>query len=82
MTCCRILHNMIIENEKGQPHNLDFDPNGEYFIPQRNGSRLYRFLEVHQQIQDMQTHVQLLEDLIYHHWQCLDKESFINKHVC
>ena len=43
----------------------------DYFaeVPERNPDRLEAFLAAHRGIEDAQTHRQLTQDLIDHHWQ-------------
>jgi hypothetical protein len=69
MTCCVILHNMIIEDERGLNLPCFYDNVGTRVRPKRNPNRLEGFLQTYQEIEDKATHKQLLNDLIQHHWQ-------------
>ena len=69
MTCCVILHNMIIEDERELNLPCFYDNVGTRVQPQRNPDRLEAFLAAHRSIEDAQTHHQLTQDLIDHHWQ-------------
>ncbi|KAK1613220.1 hypothetical protein QYE76_036893 [Lolium multiflorum] len=69
MTCCVILHNMIIEDERGLNLPCFYDNVGTRVQPERNPDRLEAFLAAHRGIENAETHHQLTQDLIDHHWQ-------------
>jgi hypothetical protein len=69
MTCCVILHNMIIEDERELSLPCFYDNVGTRVEPQRNPDRIEAFLETHRQIENASTHAQLVYDLKMHHWQ-------------
>ncbi|XP_071685313.1 uncharacterized protein [Lolium perenne] len=69
MTCCMILHNMIIEDERELSLTCFYDNVGTRVEPQRNPDRIEAFLETHRQIENASTHAQLIYDLKMHHWQ-------------
>ena len=69
MTCCVILHNMIIEDERGLRLPCFYDNVGTRVRPERNPDRIQAFLQTHREIEDSRTHNQLVEDLLQHHWQ-------------
>jgi hypothetical protein len=69
MTCCVILHNMIIEDERGLNLPCFYDNVGTRVRPERNPNRLEGFLQTYREIEDKTTHKQLVNDLIQHHWQ-------------
>ncbi|XP_074373857.1 uncharacterized protein LOC141714224 [Apium graveolens] len=73
MTACIILHNMIIEDERDihmEQEHFDTDAEIPTVTPSRNHPRnLREFIQVHQQIRDKQTHIQLQNDLVEHLWQ-------------
>jgi hypothetical protein len=64
MTCCVILHNMIIEEEKGLNFSCFYDNVGTRVRPERNPNRLEGFLQTYREIEDKATHKQLVNDLI------------------
>lgn len=69
MTCCVILHNMIIEDERDMNLEFFYDNVGSRVKPGRDPDRIQAFLQTYRQIEDANTHHQLQEDLIEHHWQ-------------
>jgi hypothetical protein len=69
MTCCVILHNMIIEDERGLNLPCFYDNVGTRVQPERNPDRIEAFLAAHRGIENAETHHQLTQDLIDHHWQ-------------
>ena len=63
MTCCVILHNMIIEDESdGVAQTHDFEAHGgQVEIPEyQDAAQLMNFLQMHQNLRDHQVHAQLL----------------------
>jgi hypothetical protein len=69
MTCCVILHNMIIEDERGLRLPCFYDNVGTRVQPQRNPDRIEAFLQTHRDIENTTTHAQVVNDLKVHHWQ-------------
>jgi hypothetical protein len=69
MTCCVILHNMILEDERGLNLPCFYDNVGTRVQPERNPNRVEAFLEAHHAIENANTHCQLRDDLVEHHWQ-------------
>ncbi|KAI5006218.1 hypothetical protein ZWY2020_033461 [Hordeum vulgare] len=69
MKCCVILHNMILEDERGLNLPCFYDNVGTRVQPERNPSRIHAFLEAHREIEDATTHGRLRDDLVEHHWQ-------------
>jgi hypothetical protein len=69
MTCCVILHNMIIEDERGLNLPCFYDNVGTRVQPERNPDRIEAFLAAHRGIENAETHHQLTQNLIDHHWQ-------------
>jgi hypothetical protein len=67
MKRCVILHNMILEDERGLNFPCFFDNVGTRVQPERNLSHLQAFLQTHWEIKDANTHNQLLNDLVEHH---------------
>ena len=62
---------MIVEDEgDGVAQTNDFEAPGEQVeIPEdQDGARLMNFLKMHQNLQDHQVHVQLLNNLVEHMW--------------
>jgi hypothetical protein len=73
MTVAVIMHNMIIENERDEEVDYDYDQDdGEVLRPeeyqQRDPLVLEEFLKIHHQIEDKETHVKLRDDLVEHLW--------------
>ena len=71
MTCCVILHNMIVEDEgDGVAQTNDFEAPGEQVeIPEdQDAAQLMNFLQMHQNLRNQQVHTQLLNDLVEHMW--------------
>ena len=71
MTCCVILHNMIVEDESdGVAQTNDFEAPGEQVeIPKDlNATQLMNFLQMHQNLRDHQVHTQLFNDLVERTW--------------
>jgi hypothetical protein len=75
MTCCVILHNMIIEDERGLTLPYFYDNVGTRVQPQRNPDRIEAFLQTHRDIENSTTHAQLVHDLKVHHWQLHGRRS-------
>ena len=69
MTACVIMHNMIIEDERGQPEDFNYEHVGTRVVPEKDENRIKRFLEVHRKIEDREAHDQLRDDLVEHLWQ-------------
>ena len=71
MTCCVILHNMIVGDEGyGVVQTNNFEASGEQVqIPEdQDANQLMNFLQMHQNLRDHQVHAQLLSDLVEHMW--------------
>ena len=75
MTCCVILHNMIVEDESdGVAQTHDFKaPREQVEIPKdqdvaQAATRLMNFLQMHQNLRDHQVHTQLPSDFVEHMW--------------
>ena len=69
MTCCVILHNMIVEDEDdGVAQTNDFEVPGEQveILKDQDTTQLMNFLQIHQNLRDHQVHMQLLNDLVEH----------------
>ena len=69
MTCCVILHNMILEDERGLNLPCFYDNVGTRVRPERELSRVQAFLQAHRDIEDAATHGRLRDDLVEHQWQ-------------
>ncbi|TVU11411.1 hypothetical protein EJB05_44996, partial [Eragrostis curvula] len=71
---CIIMHNMILEDERGQDVDFIYETEGTHVPevqPQRDEDRLTKFLEVQKKINNREEHHQLREDLVEHLWQRL-----------
>ena len=73
MTCCIILHNMIIEDERDMPENFWYITNGTLVELEYATNRILSFLKHQQKIKNPQVHTQLQQDLVEHHWQRLSE---------
>ena len=70
MTACIIMHNMIIENERENPEDYNYDFMGERVIVSCQQTSLFsQFLQVHRDIRNKQVHCQRQLDLVEHLWQ-------------
>ncbi|XP_006645484.1 putative nuclease HARBI1 [Oryza brachyantha] len=70
MTACIILHNMIVENERGeQDIDYNYDNEGERVTPSHTSTPDFdEFVRTHHDIRNRHTHSQLQEDLVEHLW--------------
>ena len=68
MTCCVILHNMIVEDARDLDLDLIYDNVGKRVKPARNPDSIRAFLQTYREIENKETHCQLKKDLIAHHW--------------
>ncbi|XP_034569256.2 uncharacterized protein [Setaria viridis] len=73
MTAAIIMHNMIIENERDEKEDYDYDQDGgEVLRPEEYQRRdpliLEKFLKIHQEIKDTRVHERLRDDLVEHLW--------------
>ena len=71
MTCCVILHNMIVKDEgDGVTQTNDFEAPGEQveISEDQDAAHLMNFLQMHQNLRDHQVHAQLLNDRVEHMW--------------
>ena len=69
MTCCVILLNMIIEDERDLNLEIFYDNVGSRVKPTRNLDRIQAFLETYREVEDANTHDDLQHNLIEHHGQ-------------
>jgi hypothetical protein len=70
MTACIILHNMIIEDERGSHVDYRFENMGEMVTPSHEeAATLTQFLQAHNDIRNKQVHCQRQVDLVEHQWQ-------------
>ena len=69
MTAYVIMHNMIIEDERDQLEDFNYEHVGTRVVPEKDENRIKRFLEVHRKIEDREAHDQLRDDLVEHLWQ-------------
>ena len=75
MTACIIMHNMIIENERG--HDLDYgfyDLMGRPVRVQHNQDRVERFLRTYEDMRDEDRHLELQKDLMEEWWTWYGKQ--------
>ncbi|XP_052156408.1 uncharacterized protein LOC127774168 [Oryza glaberrima] len=73
MTACVIMHNMIIDNERDEDVDFDYDQEDSEVLrkeeyQRRNKPVLEKFLKIHKEIEDRRVHEQLRDDLVEHLW--------------
>ncbi|XP_024315894.1 uncharacterized protein LOC100825708 [Brachypodium distachyon] len=73
MTACVILHNMIIDDERGEDVDFEYDQDDTEVLTKADYERrdpllLRKFLAIHRRIQSRHTHDQLRDDLVEHLW--------------
>jgi hypothetical protein len=69
MTACIIMHNMIVEDEKAEATDTNFDDIGIKVTPsQGNVPERNAFIEAHHKLRDPAMHSRLQQDLIEHNW--------------
>jgi hypothetical protein len=67
MTACVILHNMIVEDERGLPHGLDYDGGNTMVEPGRLESVDFsQFVDNVLHLQDETAHHSLRNNLVKH----------------
>lgn len=70
MTSCIIMHNMIVEDERDEHNDFNYDTMGENVkISHESTPELDEFIANYQTIKDRSTHTQLQDDLVEHLWQ-------------
>ncbi|XP_034586700.2 uncharacterized protein [Setaria viridis] len=70
MRACVIMHNMIVENERDEGDDLNYDGVGEKVnISHDETPELEEFIKNYRNIRDKDIHNQLQDDLIEHLWQ-------------
>ena len=70
MKACVIMHNMIVEDERGSQHNNTYEAMGEKVTVSRtHAEQLSSFLQMHNRIDDKAEHSKLQHDLVEHLWQ-------------
>ncbi|XP_076953407.1 uncharacterized protein LOC143627492 [Bidens hawaiensis] len=77
MKACVILHNMIIEDERDDGDNLNFEYDQLDDLPELSRdhtTEFMDFIERHLHIRDRSAHHQLQEDLIEHQWLLYSQE--------
>ena len=77
MTCCVIMHNMIVKDEgDATATTLKFENMDDPIqLPDQNPATFEEFIQMHQQIRHRPTHEQLKEDLIEHQWAVKKKNN-------
>ena len=69
MTCCVIMHNMIVEDERDDSlYDRDWQFQEELAVPQSGATTFARWVECHQEMRDETAHKQLPNDLVHHMW--------------
>jgi len=81
MTCCVILHNMAVEDERGLPQATiqDYENATELELLPKNMPTIAQLIENHKKIESREVHCRLQQDLMEHVW---DKfRNYRGKHV-
>ena len=69
MSCCVIMHNMIVEDERdGSLFDKDWEFSGEATVPQFGSTTFAGWIEFHREMRDKIAHRQLQKDLVKHMW--------------
>jgi hypothetical protein len=69
MTCCVIMHNMIVEDERDDSiYDQGWQFQGELVAPIPGPASFQDFLHCHHEIRDREVHQQLQKDLVDHMW--------------
>lgn len=72
MKACIIMHNMIIEDERGKSLPLTYDvregENNSFEVSHDHTAEFQDFIRNHLRIRDRETHTRLREDLVEHLW--------------
>ena len=70
MTACVIMHNMTVENERSNEiYNQGFQFQGDNVVHEHGGAATFAvFTQVHHQMRNWETHIQLQDDLVEHMW--------------
>ncbi len=70
MSCCVILHNMAVEDERGLPHPTvyDYEDGTEPELLPKNMPSIDELIENHKKIESRDVHSRLQEDLMEHVW--------------
>ena len=70
MTCCVIMHNMIVEDERDESiFDQGFDYQGENIEPlHQDPTTFEQFVQFHREMRDWHTHLNLQNDLVEHVW--------------
>ena len=63
MAACVIMHNIIIEDVRGEDVDYDYEGVGTTVRSCRNEDKIKRFARVHREIQDPVSHEQLCDDI-------------------
>jgi len=70
MRACVIMHNKIIEDERDEEDDFNYDVVGENVkISHDSTPELEEFIQNYKNIRDQQIHMQLKDDLVEHLWQ-------------
>ena len=70
MRACVIMHNMIIEDQRDEEDDFNYDVVGENVKSSNDSTpKLEEFIQNYKNIKDQQIHTQLKDDLVEHLWQ-------------
>ena len=69
MSCCVIMHNMIVEDERDDSlFDKDWEFSGETIVPQFGSTTFTGWIEFHREMRDKIGHRQLQKVLVKHMW--------------
>ena len=69
MSCCLIMHNMIVEDERDDSlFDKDWEFSGETIVPQFGSTIFAGWIEFHREMRDKIAHRQLQKYLVKHMW--------------
>ena len=67
ISCCLIMHNMIVEYERDDSiYDKDWQFGGETVVPQFGSRTFARWIEFHREMRDKTAHKQFQKDLVHH----------------
>ena len=69
MTCCVIMRNMIVEDERDDSiYDKVWQFRGDQVVPDHTPTPFTQWAEFHREMRDKTAHKQLQRDLVHHMW--------------